>query len=139
MEGIEVLPAVGGNPAHYPVELDWLDDQRFFAPGLKWGQLGSTGFRDNAPPQVLDGSVALPDAPGLHTIPLAASAVAAMLDHAQHLKRWRIDQRGHFWNLLKSKELFGSTFATLDLAGLARGWRTSERRLVSGFLALGGG
>jgi lactate dehydrogenase-like 2-hydroxyacid dehydrogenase len=80
--GFEVLLAEGGNRTNYPGELDWEDYCRFFTPSLEWVQLCSTGFSDNITPQVLDGTVTLTNAPGLHTNPIAESVLAAMLDHA---------------------------------------------------------
>jgi phosphoglycerate dehydrogenase-like enzyme len=82
IEGVEVLLAEGGNRVHYGEELDWEDYTKFFTPSLKWVQLCSTGFSDNITPEVLRGEVVLTNAPGIHTIPIAESVIAAMLDHA---------------------------------------------------------
>jgi len=120
VEGIQVLLAEGGNRVHYPGELDWKDYQKFFTPSLKWVQLCSTGFSDNITPQVLDGIVTLTNAPGLHTIPVAESVIAAMLNHAKHLKQRGIDQRNHVWNQLKSDELFRRTVLIIGLGRIGR-------------------
>ena len=83
VEGVEVLLAEGGNRVHYGEELDWEDYLKFFAPSLRWVQLCSTGFGDNITPEVLSGDVVLTNALGIHTIPIAESVVAAMLDHVK--------------------------------------------------------
>lgn len=118
--GFEVLLAEGGNRTHYAGELDWKDYCRFFTPSLKWVQLCSTGFGDNITPQVLDGSVTLTNAPGLHTIPIAESVLAAMLDHAKHLRRRRIDQINREWNRLENDELCGRTVLILGLGNIGK-------------------
>jgi len=115
-----VVLAEGGNRVHYPGELDWEDYQKFFTPSLRWVQLCSTGFSDNITPQVLDGTVTLTNAPGLHTIPVAESVIAAMLNHAKHLKQRGIDQRNHVWNQLKSDELFRRTVLIIGLGRIGR-------------------
>ena len=118
VEGIEVLLAEGGNRVHYPGELDWTEYERFFTPSLRWVQLCSTGYSDNLTPQVLDGTVTLTNVPGLHTIPLAESVMAAMLDHAKHLKRRRIDLANHDWKRLKIDELFTRTVLIIGLGSI---------------------
>ena len=120
VEGIKVLLAEGGNRAHYPGELDWEDYQKFFTPSLKWVQLCSTGFSDNITPPVLEGAVTLTNAPGLHTIPIVESVIAAMLDHAKCLKQRRIDQRNHAWNQLKNDDLFRRTVLIIGLGRIGR-------------------
>ena len=89
---IEVLLAEGGNRTHYAGELDWDDYLRFFTPALKWVQLCSTGFSDNITPEILEKRVTLTNAPGLHTLPIAESVLAAMLAHAKNFKQRRQDQ-----------------------------------------------
>jgi phosphoglycerate dehydrogenase-like enzyme len=120
VEGIEVLLAEGGNRVHYPGELDWEDYQAFFTPSLRWVQLCSTGFRDNVTSQILDGSVTLTNAVGLHTQPIAESVLAAMLEHAKGFGRRRIDQGNHHWNQLKNDELFGRTVLIVGLGNIGR-------------------
>ncbi len=120
IEGIKVVLAEGGNRVHYPGELDWEDYQKFFTPSLRWVQLCSTGFSDNITPQVLDGTVTLTNAPGLHTIPIAESVTAAMLDHAKRLKRRRIAQKSHEWNQLKNDELFKRTVLIIGLGRIGK-------------------
>ena len=115
VENIEVVLAEGGNRVHYPGELDWEDYKKFFSPSLKWIQLCSTGFGDNITPEVLDGSVTLTNAPGLHTVPIAESVLAAMLDHAKLLKQRRVDQKVREWNQLKCDELHGRTVLIIGL------------------------
>ena len=120
VSGIDVVLAEGGNRVHYPGELDWEDYQKFFTPQLKWVQLCSTGFSDNITPEVLDGSVTLTNAPGLHTTPIAESVLAAMLDHAKQLKQRRIDQSKHEWNQLKCDELYNRTALIIGLGKIGR-------------------
>jgi phosphoglycerate dehydrogenase-like enzyme len=120
VEGIEVLLAEGGNRAHYAGELDWEDYVKFFTHSLKWVQLCSTGFSDNITPQVLDGSVTLTNAPGLHTNPIAESVLAAMLDHAKNLRQRRVDQKNHEWNRLQNEELHGRTVCIIGLGKIGR-------------------
>jgi len=115
IDGVEVVLAEGGNRVHYPGELDWVDYQRFFTPSLRWVQICSTGFSDNITPQVHDGSVTLTNAPGLHTIPIAESVLAAMLDHAKRLRQRRLDQREHAWRPLRNDELFGRVVLIVGL------------------------
>ena len=120
VEDTEVLLAEGGNRVHYPGELDWEDYVRFFTLSLRWVQLCSTGFSDNITPQILDGSVTLTNAPGLHTVPIAESVMAAMLDHAKRLKQRRIDQQNRAWNRLNNDELFGRTVLIVGLGRIGR-------------------
>ncbi|MBC8223588.1 hypothetical protein H8E65_03295, partial [Candidatus Bathyarchaeota archaeon] len=80
VEGVEVLLAEGGNTIHYGEELDREDYLKFFTPSLRLVQLCSTGFSDNITPEIISGEVVLTNAPGIHTIPIAESVVAAMLD-----------------------------------------------------------
>lgn len=116
----EVVLAEGGNRTHYHGELDWVDYQMFFTPSLRWVQLCSTGFSDNITPQVLDGSVALTNAPGIHTYPIAESVITAMLDHAKCLKQRRVDQVTHSWNQLKCDELYHRTALIIGLGNIGR-------------------
>ncbi|MDX1314426.1 MAG: D-2-hydroxyacid dehydrogenase [Eudoraea sp.] len=119
-EGIEVVLAEGGNRTHYHGELDWEDYQKFFVKSLKWIQLCSTGFSDNITPEILDGSVILTNAPGLHTYPIAESVITAMLDHAKLLKQRRIDQKKRFWSQLKCDELYGRTVLIIGLGNIGK-------------------
>ena len=115
VEGIEIVLAEGGNHVHYPGELDWEDYKKFFTPSLKWVQLCSTGFSDNITTEILEKKVTLTNAPGLHTVPIAESVLAAMLDHAKLLKQRRLDQNAHEWNQLKCDELYGRTVLIIGL------------------------
>ena len=118
VEGVEVLLGEGGNRSHYPGELDWLDYQRFFTPSLRWVQLCSTGFSDNVTPGIIDGSVKLTNAPGLHTTPIAESVLAAMLEHAKNLGQRRVDQTGRVWRQLMNDELYGRTALIVGLGNI---------------------
>ncbi len=120
VEGVNVLLAEGGNRTHYPGELDRTDYERLFTPSLRWVQICSTGFSDNITPQVLDGTVTLTNAPGLHTIPIAESALAAMLDHAKRLKQRRQDQRHRVWRQLPNDELFGRVVLIVGLGRIGQ-------------------
>lgn len=122
--GFEVVLAEGGNRTHYHGELDWEDYQKFFTKSLKWVQLCSTGFSDNITPAVLDGSVTLTNAPGIHTMPIAESVVTAMLDHAKRLKQRRIDQKDRNWTQLKCDELYHRTVLIIGLGNI--GQRTAK-------------
>jgi len=119
-EEAEVVFAEGGNRVHYPGELDWEEYQRLFTPSLRWVQLCSTGFSDNITPEIIDGRVTLTNAPGLHTVPIAESVVAAMLDHAKNLKQRRVDQEAHLWTQLKNDELYGRTVLLIGLGNMGR-------------------
>ncbi len=117
---IEVLLAEGGNRVHYPGELDREDYRKFFTPSLKWVQLCSTGFRDNITEEIVDGRVTLTNAPGLHTIPIAESVLAAMLDHAKNLRQRRADQDDHEWRQLNNDELLGRTVLLIGLGSIGQ-------------------
>jgi len=119
-EGIEVLLAEGGNRIHYPGELDRKDYQAFFTPSLKWVQICSTGFSDNITQAIVDGQVTLTNAPDLHTVPIAESVLAAMLEHAKNLEQRRIDQRAHAWRRLDNNELNGSTVLIIGLGNIGK-------------------
>jgi phosphoglycerate dehydrogenase-like enzyme len=116
----EVVLAEGGNRNHYHGELDWEDYQKFFTSELKWIQLCSTGFSDNITPEILNGSVILTNAPGIHTYPIAESVISAMLDHAKKLKKRRIDQIAHEWNQLKCDELYNRTVLIIGLGNIGK-------------------
>lgn len=118
VEGVEVLLAEGGNRNHYPGELDWEDYKRFFTPSLRWVQLCSTGFSDNITPEVRSGGVKLTNAPGIHTIPIAESVIAAMLSHAKRFKQRRLHQKKHLWRKLKGDELYGKTVLLIGLGNI---------------------
>jgi phosphoglycerate dehydrogenase-like enzyme len=117
---IEVVLAEGGNRTHYAGELDWEDYQHFFTRTLKWVQLCSTGFSDNITPHILDNRVTMTNAPGLHTLPIAESVLAAMLAHAKNLKQRRQDQQAHRWDQLKNDELTGRTVCILGLGHIGK-------------------
>ena len=117
---IEIVLAEGGNRIHYPGELDWADYQRLFTPALKWIQLCSTGFSDNVTPDIENGRVTLTNAPGLHTLPIAESVLAAMLNHAKNFVQRRVDQQAHQWNQLKNDELIGRTTLILGLGQIGQ-------------------
>jgi phosphoglycerate dehydrogenase-like enzyme len=120
VEGVEVLLAEGGNTIHYGEELDREDYLKFFTPSLRWVQLCSTGFSDNITPEIVNGEVAITNALGIHTIPIAESVVAAMLDHAKMLKQRRIDQSDHVWGNVRLSELYGSTVLLLGLGNIGK-------------------
>jgi phosphoglycerate dehydrogenase-like enzyme len=120
VEGIEVLLAEGGNRVHYPGELDRKDYEAFFTPSLRWVQICSTGFSDNITRDVVDGHVTLTNAPDLHTVPIAESVLAAMLDHAKNLAQRRIDQRAHAWGRLDNDELNGRTVLIIGLGNIGK-------------------
>ena len=119
-EGIEVLLAEGGNRIHYPGELDRKAYEAFFTPSLKWVQICSTGFSDNITRAIIDGHVTLTNSPDLHTVPIAESVLAAMLDHAKNLAQRRIDQRAHAWRRLDNDELNGSTVLIIGLGNIGK-------------------
>ncbi len=116
----EIVLAEGGNRTHYHGELDWEDYQKFFTPRLKWVQLCSTGFSDNITPKVIDGSVILTNAPGIHTYPIAESVITAMLDHAKHLGQRRLDQASRSWNQIKCDELYQRTVLIIGLGNIGK-------------------
>ena len=120
VEGVEVLLAEGGNRVHYGEELDREDYMKFFTPSLKWVMLCSTGFSDNITPEIQNGDVILTNSPGIHTIPMAESVLAAMLDHVKRLKERRKDQEAHLWVQRKCGELYGGTALLLGLGNIGR-------------------
>lgn len=120
VEGIEVLLAEGGNRVHYPGELDRRDYEAFFSASLKWVQICSTGFHDNITDAVVAGRVTLTNAPGLHTVPIAESVLAAMLGHAKNLQRRKCDQQAHSWRRLDNDELNGRTVLIVGLGRIGQ-------------------
>jgi len=120
VEDVEVLLGEGGNHTHYEGELDWEDYQKFFTPSLRWVQLCSTGFSDNITPEILDGSVILTNSPGIHTIPIAESILAAMLEHAKRLRQRRLDQVDRRWRQIYCSDLEGSTVLLIGLGNLGK-------------------
>lgn len=120
IEGIEILLVEGGSRIPYPGEVGWDDYTRFFTPSLRWVQLCSTGFSSNITDEIRSGKVILTNAPGIHTIPVAESVVAALLDHAKRLKQRRIDQENLLWRQLKADELFGKTVLIIGLGNIGR-------------------
>lgn len=120
IEGVEVLLAEGGNRTNYPGELDREDYEAFFTPSLKWVQICSAGFSDNITQSIVDGLVTLTNASGLHTVPIAESVLAAMLDHAKNFEQRRIDQRGRDWRRLDNDELYGRTVLLIGLGNIGK-------------------
>ncbi len=135
LDGAEVVLAEGGNRVHYPGELDLADYLRFFTPSLRWMQLCSTGFSDNITPQVLDGSVMLTNAPGIHTVPIAESVLAAMLDHAKRLHARRVHQQSRMWQSVPADELSGRTALIVGLGRI--GSRVSQLCRAFGMRVIG--
>jgi phosphoglycerate dehydrogenase-like enzyme len=119
-EGIEVLLAEGGNRTHYPGELDRKDYEAFFTPSLKWVQICSTGFSSNITGDITSGRVTLTNARDLHTVPIAESVMAAMLDHVKRLAQRRIDQRRRAWRRLDNDELNGKTVLIIGLGNIGK-------------------
>jgi D-2-hydroxyacid dehydrogenase (NADP+) len=120
VENIEVVLAEGGNTTHYAGELDREDYEKFFTPSLKWVQLCSTGFSDNITPEILDGRVTLTNSPGIHTIPIAESVLAAMLEHAKRFSQRRVDQRGRLWRQVHCSDLEGTTVLLIGLGNIGK-------------------
>jgi len=120
VENIEVVLAEGGNTTHYAGELDREDYEKFFTPSLKWVQLCSTGFSDNITPEILDGRVTLTNSPGIHTIPIAESVLAAMLEHAKRFSQRRVDQRGRLWRQVHCSDLEGATVLLIGLGNIGK-------------------
>ncbi len=120
VEDVEVLLGEGGNHTHYAGELDWEDYQKFFTSSLKWVQLCSTGFSDNITQEVLDGRVVLTNSPGIHTIPIAESVLAAMLEHSKRLWQRRLDQVDRRWRQIYCSDLEGSTVLLIGLGNLGK-------------------
>jgi phosphoglycerate dehydrogenase-like enzyme len=131
----EVVLVEGGNRIHYHGELDWPDYLKFFKNNLRWIQLCSTGFSDNITPEILDGSVTLTNAPGLHTYPIAESVMAAMLDHAKKIKQRRLDQSNHLWTQLKCDELYDRTVLIIGLGNIGK--RTAHLCKAFGMKVIG--
>ncbi len=120
VENIEVVLAEGGNTTHYAGELDREDYEKFFTPSLKWVQLCSTGFSDNITPEILDGRVTLTNSPGIHTIPIAESVLAAMLEHAKRFSQRRVDQRRCLWRQVHCSDLEGATVLLIGLGNIGK-------------------
>ena len=59
-------------------------------------------------------------APSIHTIPIAESVIAAMLDHVKKLKQRRIDQKANQWNQLKCDELYNQTVLIIGLGNIGK-------------------
>ena len=117
---VEVALAEGGNYTHYAGELDRKDYEKFFTPSLRWVQLCSTGFSDNVTPEILDGSVTLTNSPGIHTIPIAESVMAAILEHAKLLGQRKVDQKERRWRQLMCEDLEGQTILLVGLGNLGK-------------------
>jgi phosphoglycerate dehydrogenase-like enzyme len=120
VEGIEILFGEGGNTTHYAGELDRADYEKFFTPSLKWVQLCSTGFSDNITPEILDGKVILTNSPGIHTIPISESVLAAILEHAKRFGQRRTAQAMRNWRQVYCTDLEGATVLLIGLGNLGR-------------------
>ncbi len=120
IEEVEVVLAEGGNYVHYAGELDRLDYEKFFTSSLRWVQLCSTGFSDNMTPEILNGRVILTNSPGIHTIPISESVLAAVLDHAKRLGQRRVDQKEKKWRQLICEDLEGQTILLVGLGNLGK-------------------
>jgi phosphoglycerate dehydrogenase-like enzyme len=120
VEGVEVALTEGGNATHYPGELDRTDYEKFFTPSLKWMQLCSTGFSDNITKEILKGSVTLTNSPGIHTVPITESVLAAMLEHAKRFNQRRMDQSARLWRQVYCDDLEGSTVLLIGLGNLGK-------------------
>jgi phosphoglycerate dehydrogenase-like enzyme len=121
VEGIEILFGEGGNKTHYAGELDRVDYEKFFKDRyLKWVQLCSTGFSDNITPEILDGRVSLTNSPGIHTVPISESVLAAILEHTKRFEQRRTDQAERHWRQVYCSDLEGATVLLIGLGNLGR-------------------
>jgi phosphoglycerate dehydrogenase-like enzyme len=120
VEGVEVALVEGGNYTHYTGELDRADYEKFFTPSLRWVQLCSTGFSDNITTEIIDGRVTLTNSHGIHTIPIAESVMAAVLEHAKRFGQRRVDQRDRKWRQLMCEDLEGQTILLIGLGNLGK-------------------
>jgi phosphoglycerate dehydrogenase-like enzyme len=97
-------------------------------------QICSTGFSDNITESIACGRVTLTNAPGLHTVPIAESVLAAMLSHAKNLQLRKIDQRARAWRRLNNDELNGRTVLIIGLGrigkAIARFCRTFHMQVI---------
>ncbi len=115
LDGIDVALVEGGNRTHYDGELDWQDYLELFVPSLRWVQICSTGFGDNITQQIMDGSVVLTNSPGVYTVPLAESVLAAMLEHAKNLRKRIRNQEIRRWSQIPNAELYGQSVLIIGL------------------------
>ena len=121
VEGVEVVLAEGGNMTHYAGELDRADYEKFFKDrSIKWVQLCSTGFSDNITPEILDGRVTLTNSPGIHTVPIAESVLAAMLEHTKRFGQRKVDQEKRLWRQVYCNDLEGATVLLIGLGNLGK-------------------
>jgi D-2-hydroxyacid dehydrogenase (NADP+) len=120
VEGIEVALTEGGNTTHYAGELDRRDYEKYFTPSLKWMQLCSTGFSDNITPEILDRRVTLTNSPGIHTVPIAESVLAAILEHAKRFNQRRVDQKKRLWRQVYCTDLEDATVLLIGLGNLGK-------------------
>ena len=120
LSGVEVVLAEGSNHIHYPGELDYEDYQSLFVPSLRWVQICSTGFSDNINQHIIDGSVTLTNAPGLHTAAIAESVMGGMLAHSKNFKLRRVDQSEHRWGMRHNDELGGRTVLIIGLGRIGQ-------------------
>jgi phosphoglycerate dehydrogenase-like enzyme len=119
-KNVNVLLAEGGGQKGYPGELNREEYRTFFSPNLKWVQVCSTGINNQVTEEIRDGRVILTNAQNLHTIPIAESVIAAMLQHAKRFNQRRIDQANHNWNQVKCDELYGRTVLILGLGHIGK-------------------
>ncbi|MGD0803775.1 MAG: D-2-hydroxyacid dehydrogenase [Candidatus Bathyarchaeia archaeon] len=120
VDNVEVALAEGGNYTHYVGELDRTDYEKFFTPSLRWIQLCSTGFSDNITSEILDGRVTLTNSPGIHTISIAESVLAAVLEQAKRFGQRRIDQRDKRWRQVLCEDLDEQTILLIGLGNLGK-------------------
>ena len=120
VDDVEIALAEGGNYTHYAGELDREDYEKFFTPSLRWVQLCSTGFSDSVTPEILDGRITLTNSPGIHTIPIAESVMAAVLEYAKRFGQRRVDQRELRWRQLMCEDLEGQTILLVGLGNLGK-------------------
>jgi phosphoglycerate dehydrogenase-like enzyme len=120
IEGVEVVLAEGGNTTHYPGELDRADYEKFFTKSLRWVHLCSTGFSDNITPEILDGRVTLTNSTSIHTVPIAESVLAGMLEHAKMFRQRRTDQQERLWRQVYCRDLEDATVLLIGLGNLGK-------------------
>jgi phosphoglycerate dehydrogenase-like enzyme len=95
------------------------------APRLKWIQLISAGLDDFVGHPIMESSIIITTASGIHATPIAEYVLASILTFSRHFREiWRLQERREWsvnaWESLRGEELRGKTVGILGYGSIGR-------------------
>jgi len=125
----EVLLVESSGRKRYGDELPFEAFRRLVTPSLRWLQSCSSGVGHILELDLVQDSVAITNASGVHARALAESVMGAILFHAKRLRERFENQRARSWAELHCTELGGKTLCVLGTGSIG----TQTARLARAF------